>query len=107
MSPAKKGPESTIGGRIASARFSLAARQGKNVTQAWLAKKVGVSGPTVSQWESGVTEPALSSVPKIAAALGVPAGWLAFGEVTLTGHEEPDAGQQPPNAGGARHPRTG
>lgn len=80
MSDRKPGPEATIGGRIAQARFALAARLGRNVTQAWLAGEVGVSGPTVSQWEAGVTEPTLSSVAKIAAALGVSPGWIAWGE---------------------------
>lgn len=80
MSAAKKGPEATIGGRIAHARFSLAARLGKNVTQKWLAEQVGVSGPTVSQWESGVTEPTVGSFAKLGKALGIDPGWLAFGE---------------------------
>jgi transcriptional regulator with XRE-family HTH domain len=75
----KPGPESTIGGRIAQARFQRAAKLGRNVTQAWLAQEVGVSGPTVSQWESGITEPTISSLAKIAKALGVDAGYLAFG----------------------------
>jgi transcriptional regulator with XRE-family HTH domain len=82
MCAAKKGPEATIGGRIAQARFSLAARLGRNVTQAWLAEQAGVSGPTVSQWESGVTEPTITSIAKIAAALGTSPGWLAWGEET-------------------------
>jgi transcriptional regulator with XRE-family HTH domain len=79
--PARKtDPSATIGGRIAQARFGLAAKLGSNVTQAWLAKQVGVSGPTVSQWESGVTEPTISSIAKIAKALSVSPGWLAWGE---------------------------
>ena len=82
--PGKTGAGETIGGRIAQARFSLAAKRGKNVTQAWLAAQCGVSGPTVSQWESGVTEPTIDSVRRIAKALGVSAGWLAFGETAET-----------------------
>jgi transcriptional regulator with XRE-family HTH domain len=80
MAGAGAGPESTIGGRIAQARFRLAAKRGRTVTQAWLAERAGVSGPTVSQWESGVTEPSLASLRKIAAALGVSPGYLAFGD---------------------------
>jgi len=49
-----------------------------------LAAQCGVSGPTVSQWESGVTEPTIDSVRRIAKALGVSAGWLAFGETAET-----------------------
>lgn len=82
MSKGKPGPESTIGGRIAQARFQLAAKRGRNVTQAWLAEQCGVAGPTVSQWESGVAEPTLRSVKKIAAALGVSPGWIAWGDRT-------------------------
>ena len=74
------GAAGTIGGRIAQARFSLAARLGRSVTQAWLAGQCGVSAPTVSQWESGVTEPTIDSVARIAKALGVSPGWIAFGE---------------------------
>jgi transcriptional regulator with XRE-family HTH domain len=78
MAAKKSDPEATIGGRIAQARFQLSAERGK-VTQAWLAKQVGVSGPTVSQWESGVTEPSLASMAKIAKALKVSPSWLAWG----------------------------
>lgn len=83
MAAGKSGASGTIGGRIAQARFSLAARLGRNVTQAWLADQCKVSGPTVSQWEAGVTEPTIDSVAKIAKALGVSPGWLAFGEVSV------------------------
>ena len=82
MPAAKKGPEASIGGRIAQARFQLAAKLGRNVTQAWLAEQCGVAGPTVSQWESGVAEPTLRSVKKIAKALGVSPGWIAWGDRT-------------------------
>lgn len=78
--PGKRGPTETIGGRIAQARYALAAQRGRNVTQAWLASQCGVSGPTVSQWEAGITEPTVASLAKIAIALGVSPGWLAFGE---------------------------
>src|SRR5690348_2170470 len=75
----RDGPEG-IGQRIRQARLQLAARQGETVTQAWLAAQCQVAGPTVSQWEKGVVSPTLQMVPKIAKALGVSAGWLAFGE---------------------------
>jgi transcriptional regulator with XRE-family HTH domain len=88
MTRGAAGPESTIGGRIASARFRLAAQRGKNVTQAWLAAQCGVSGPTVSQWETGVIEPTVSSLKKIAKALGVTVGWLAAGETAAPARAE-------------------
>ena len=80
MTSGKAGPESSIGVRIATARYRLAAQRGKNVTQAWLAAQCGVSGPTVSQWETGTIEPTVGSLAKIAKALDVSPGWLAFGE---------------------------
>lgn len=75
----RKGP-ATVGDRIKQARLSLAARRGETVTQAWLAARCGVAGPTVSQWEAGIAQPSLPMIPKVAAALQVSAGWLAFGE---------------------------
>ena len=45
-----------------------------------MAASIGVSPGAVSQWENGTTEPSLSVLPKLAQALGVTAGWLAFGE---------------------------
>lgn len=74
-----KGP-ATVGDRIKQARLTLAATRGETVTQAWLAAQCGVAGPTVSQWEAGIAQPSLSMIPKVAAALRVTAGWLAFGE---------------------------
>lgn len=70
----------TVGQRIKQARLRLAARRGETVTQAWLAAQCTVAGATVSQWEAGIVSPTLSMIPRIASALGVSAGWLAFGE---------------------------
>jgi transcriptional regulator with XRE-family HTH domain len=70
----------SLGDRIRQARFQLAARRGRAVTQTALAASIGVSPGAVSQWENGTTEPTLSIIPKLAQALGVTAGWLAFGE---------------------------
>ena len=71
----------TVGQRIKQARLQLAARRGETVTQAWLAVQCQVAGPTVSQWEKGIVSPTLAMIPRIAKALEVTAGWLAFGEV--------------------------
>ena len=73
-------PAEQVGDRIRRARFQAAARSGRAVTQTALAKAVGVTPGAVSQWENGTTEPNLSVLPKLAQALGVSAGWLAFGE---------------------------
>jgi transcriptional regulator with XRE-family HTH domain len=77
-----KGP-ATVGERIRQARLTLAARRGETVTQSWLAAQCGVAGPTVSQWEAGIAQPSLGMIPKVAAALQVTAGWLAFGEESV------------------------
>ena len=79
--PAKK-PEQTIGTRIVQARFQLAAKQGRVVTQAAVAEALGVSAPTVSQWEADRIRPTIDGVQRLARYLGVSPGWLAFGELT-------------------------
>lgn len=63
---------STLGQRIAE-------RRGKR-TQTWLAGRVGVTRPAVSNWEADRHPPEIAMVAKLAAALGCDAGWLAFGE---------------------------
>lgn len=78
----------TVGDRIKQARLTLAAQRGETVTQAWLAAQCGVAGPTVSQWEAGIAQPSLAMIPKVAAALRVTAGWLAFGETAAPARAE-------------------
>lgn len=55
-------------------------RQGK--TQAELAKAVGVSAATVSQWRAGTKTPSTSNITKIARWLGREPWWLHYGEST-------------------------
>lgn len=69
----------TLGKRIARARILAGAERGKPFTQTELARTVGVTPPTVSQWESGASEPALAMIRRIGAALGVTPAYLAFG----------------------------
>lgn len=71
----------TLGKRIARARILAGAERGKPFTQTELARLVGVTPPTVSQWESDASEPPLATIVKIAATLGVEPGRLAFGDV--------------------------
>ncbi len=66
--------ESAIGARI---RLS---RKMKGLNQADLATRLGVSQPTVANWESGVHDPRQLMLAKIAEALDVQLGWLASGE---------------------------
>tara|TARA_R110001583_G_scaffold191462_1_gene356624 strand:+ start:652 stop:1347 length:696 start_codon:yes stop_codon:yes gene_type:complete len=49
------------------------------LTQIQLSKKVGVSGVTISQWESGDTSPKGENLYKLAKALQCSPDWLLFG----------------------------
>lgn len=64
----------TIGLRI------RAARRARGLNQGALADKLGVSQPTVANWESGIHDPRQLMLAKIAKALEVSLGWLASGE---------------------------
>ena len=80
------------------ARLAYGARQGKPFTQAALAKALGVSAGTISQWESDTTKPAHEMWPKLAAKLGAKADWLAWGMVVDEGQEFPgEAGESRKN----------
>ena len=50
------------------------------LTQIQLSKKVGVSGVTISQWESGDTSPKGENLYKLAQALMCSPDWLMFGD---------------------------
>lgn len=58
-------------------RISLeAARVNANLTQAKLAKILGVSKTTVCNWENGLTEPSLSQLRKISELSGIPMDFI-------------------------------
>lgn len=61
-----------LGARIASAR-------GKKFTQTSLAKQLGITRSSVSQWEGGDTEPTSTNLRAIAILTGVDFNWLATG----------------------------
>ncbi len=67
--------DDTLGGRI------KAAREAAGITQQQLADTVA-SGvrQRVYEWENGTRSPRRETLEKIAAVLGVKAGWLMFGE---------------------------
>lgn len=65
---------SSLGSRMAKLR------EGQKITQGELAKRLGRSRATVNQYESGVIEPPLKMVGKLAEALAVDPALLAFGE---------------------------
>ncbi len=56
-----------------------AARKTAGLSQIDLAARVGVSQPSVANWESGAHDPRRLMITKIAAALGVATDWIASG----------------------------
>ncbi|WP_051882016.1 helix-turn-helix domain-containing protein [Parvularcula oceani] len=64
----------TIGQRIRAARKALGLNQGA------LADRLGVTQPTVANWEAGVHDPRQLMLAKLSEALSVSLGWLAGGE---------------------------
>ena len=75
----------TIGDRIRHARKDI------NINQADLAKRVGVSQPTVANWESGVHDPRRLMLAKISDILSVPMSWLAEGARSSFEHDKQPA----------------
>lgn len=58
------------------------ARRERKITQEALGKKIGVSKATVSQWESGTTEPNGKNLVNLAKELGTTVEWLLDGSTT-------------------------
>lgn len=56
------------------------ARKARNYTQKALADKIGISDAALSKIESGVNNPARSTLMSIASALNVSLAWLETGE---------------------------
>lgn len=69
-----------------SAAFVRKAIDHAGISQSELARRAGVSEPTVSQWLSGVRRPSVENLLKVAAACGM--------EFTMTA-EAPAAGDPP------------
>lgn len=59
------------------------ARREQKITQEALGKRIGVSKATISQWESGTTEPNGKNLVNLAKELGVTVEWLLDGKVTI------------------------
>jgi len=75
---------STIGRRIAARRVALDLRQED------LAKRVGVTRPTISYWETGnVKDMKGRNLAKLCTVLGVTDDWLLFGDQQEQIHEAP------------------
>lgn len=69
-----------FGQRVFQARLALSAARGKTVTQADIAREMGVVGVTVGRWEAGLKEPDLATIERLAVVLKTSAAWLAFGQ---------------------------
>lgn len=63
------------------------------LSQAELARRIGVSQQTVSKWLSGETQPRLKLVPRLAQALDVTAVELSASLVSTNGHR-PDLSEE-------------
>lgn len=61
---------STLGTAIATSRRRA------GYTQTWLAEQLGVTQPSVSDWEKGVSQPSLETIGRIEELLGIPKGQL-------------------------------
>lgn len=72
----------TFGDRLAAARDQA------KLTQAALAKRLGVKASTVRKWEDDLSEPRANRLSMLAGVLGVSMGWLING--SGDGVEAPD-----------------
>lgn len=93
-----------FGQRLVRARLEFGARQRtpRTVTQTEIAQAMGVTKMTVSNWESGQSEPGdLGTLTKLAFVLGVRPAWLAFGEEPMraTGDGDPSPSQKNARSG--------
>jgi transcriptional regulator with XRE-family HTH domain len=87
----RKSQAEGFGARVLQARMLLSSRVGRVVTQTEIGEKLGVTGVTIGRWEEGGREPSsLADLERLAEALQVSPGWLAFNEgVPLAGYHEP------------------
>ena len=68
-----------IGNRIKSARTF------RKRSQRWLAEEIGVNQSSVTQWETGKTDPTTENLSRIAQVLNVNFEWLAKGSGEISG----------------------
>lgn len=72
-------PRTALGSSSLKQRFRKA-RERAELTLRELAAKSGQPLSTITDIEGGHRKPRIDTLEKIALALGVPAGWLAYGE---------------------------
>ncbi len=70
------------------------AREDKKLNKTALAKAVGVSQPTVSDWESGVMKPNGDNLLAVCRILGITPDWLTTGRESGTTAPPPPPGSQ-------------
>ena len=70
-------------------------RLGQNLSQAELAKKTGVSQPTVANWENGSHIPRKEALNRISTSLGVESDWLLSGDYAKAHNSVQDYLSQP------------
>lgn len=68
----------------------------RDLKPAELARLVGASAQAVNHWENDAREPDYETVERLAAALGVRAGWLVFGEEPMRAPGQAPAAAPPP-----------
>ena len=61
------------------------ARKQTNLTRAGLAQKVGLTSEVAAYIEAGERVPTVATIARLASALGIAAGWLAYGLGNMTG----------------------
>lgn len=79
---------STVGDRIAQERRLKSARECVDIDQKTVAEALGVSGPTISRWESGTAFPRDDALIQLAQYFGVNPAWLRYGTGPRRAEEE-------------------
>lgn len=69
----------TLGERIGQARREKGVRERRDITQRELAKAVGVTPTSISEWESDKVSPREDALTKLAKYLGVTPAYLRYG----------------------------
>ena len=77
----------TLGARIAQARREMAVREERDVTASEVAKAVGVTNTSMSEWENDKKAPREGALAKLADYLGVTPAYLRYG--VLPGSAQP------------------
>lgn len=83
---------SSLGKRIAQARRELGVREHRDVTQLDLARAIGTTSASISEWEADKKQPREPSLVKLAKFLGVSPAYLRYGVETTVAPMDHDEG---------------